>query len=162
MWSIIASRDGPPNDKVISSPSVKMALGWKVILAEGNKISGNRNYGISIGHNDTDNVMRSNEISNSGKVGILFRDDSRGKNFWANRNIVEGNRILNSGADQGVAIDIQGRTSDIVIRDNQIHEKRAPASRIGIRIGEAAGDVTMSDNKIDGFAKPKLDNRKTL
>ena len=36
--------------------------GVKYGLAEDNKIHDNRNYGISIGHNDTDNVMR-NKIS---------------------------------------------------------------------------------------------------
>jgi len=78
-------------------------------LAEGNIIDGNRSYGISIGHCDTDNVMRNNEIRNSGKIGILFRDDSRGQDFWANRNLIEGNKILDSGGDDGIAIDITGK-----------------------------------------------------
>ena len=50
--------------------------GVKYGLAEDNHIDGNRGYGISIGHSDTDNVMRNNRILNSGKVGILFRDDA--------------------------------------------------------------------------------------
>ncbi|MDP6445000.1 MAG: right-handed parallel beta-helix repeat-containing protein, partial [Pirellulaceae bacterium] len=45
--------------------------GVKFGLAEGNRIVGNRNFGISIGHCDTDNVMRNNEVIDSGKVGIL-------------------------------------------------------------------------------------------
>lgn len=61
--------------------------GVKYGLAEGNRMDGNRDYGVSIGHCDTDNVMRENEISNNGKVGILFRDDKRGRDFWPNRNI---------------------------------------------------------------------------
>ncbi|MCA9216317.1 MAG: right-handed parallel beta-helix repeat-containing protein, partial [Planctomycetales bacterium] len=52
--------------------------GVKYGLAEGNRIHANRSYGISIGHADTDNVMRNNEITTSGKIGILFRDDARG------------------------------------------------------------------------------------
>ena len=52
--------------------------GVKYGLAEGNTIDGNLNYGISIGHCDTDNVMRKNRITSSGKIGILFRDESRG------------------------------------------------------------------------------------
>ncbi|MCL4194340.1 MAG: right-handed parallel beta-helix repeat-containing protein, partial [Thermoguttaceae bacterium] len=68
--------------------------GVKYGLAERNRLDGNRNYGISVGHNDTDNVMRDNLITASGKVGILFRDESGGQDFWGNRNVVERNRII--------------------------------------------------------------------
>ena len=133
--------------------------GVKYGLAEGNQIDGNRSYGISIGHCDTDNVMRNNVITNSGKVGILFRDDSRGQDFWANRNIVENNRILNSGGDDGVAVDITGQTKDIRIAGNEIREDRAPMNRTGIRIAEKAGTVTLDGNTIEGFANRIVDQR---
>ncbi|QDT40196.1 Pectate lyase superfamily protein [Gimesia alba] len=133
--------------------------GVKYGLAEKNQMTGN-NFGISIGHNDTDNIMRENVISNSGKVGILFRDDARGKNFWANRNTVVKNQIINSGAEQGVAIDITGKTSDLIITDNTIVEKRMPMQRTGIRIGPDAGTVKLADNQIQGFMKSIDDQRK--
>jgi nitrous oxidase accessory protein NosD len=129
-------------------------------LAEGNFIEGNRSYGISIGHCDTDNVMRNNEIRNSGKIGILFRDDSRGQDFWANRNLIEGNKILDSGGDDGIAIDITGKTKDIRIVDNEIRENRKPMQRTGIRIGEQAGKVELADNRIEGFAAAVIDARR--
>ncbi len=56
--------------------------GVKYGLAENNRIVDNKNYGVSIGHNDTDNVMRRNQIIGSGKVGVLFRDENRGQDFW--------------------------------------------------------------------------------
>jgi parallel beta-helix repeat protein len=124
-------------------------------LAENNTIDSNRQFGISIGHNDTDNVMRNNQVLNSGQVGILFRDDARGKDFWANRNILEGNTISNSGGESGVAIDIQGNTKDLKIRGNELVEKRAPMQRVGIRIGELA------ENSFDGFATTIVDQRPT-
>ena len=133
--------------------------GVKYGLAEGNKIDGNRNYGISIGHNDTDNVMRDNDVTNSGKVGILFRDENRGKDFWANRNVIEGNRIINSGGEDGIAIDIQGKTKDIVIRNNELREQRSPEKRIGIRIDANAEKISLADNQLAGFATNILDNR---
>src|SRR5690606_34206050 len=108
--------------------------GVKYGLAEGNRMTDNRSYGISIGHNDTDNVMRDNDVTGSGKVGILFRDESRGQDFWPNRNLVEHNRITNSGDENGIAIDIQGQTKDVRIVGNQIQETRAPMNRTGIRI----------------------------
>jgi parallel beta-helix repeat protein len=126
--------------------------GVKFGLAEGNRIDGNRNYGISIGHNDTDNTMRNNEISRSGKVGILFRDESRGADFWPNRNVVEDNRITDSGGPDGVAIDVRGQTKDVRITRNAIRETRQPMNRVGIRIDAAARRIELAGNTIDGFA----------
>lgn len=134
--------------------------GVKFGLAESNRIDANRSYGISIGHNDTDNVMRNNVISNSGKVGILFRDDARGQDFWANRNVIEKNRILNSGGEAGVAIDVQGQTKDVKIVGNEIKETRKPMKRMGIRIAKRAGKITLTNNTIEGMAKDIVDLRK--
>jgi hypothetical protein len=133
--------------------------GVKFGLAEGNRIDGSRNYGISIGHNDTDNVMRNNDVTNSGKVGILFRNDSRGKNFWANRNLIENNRIVNSGGKDGVGIDIQGKTKDVRIVGNHLRETRKPMNRAGIRIDGQAGNIELTRNTIEGFAVDIRDNR---
>lgn len=135
--------------------------GVKYGLAEGNTIDGNRSFGTSIGHCDTDNVMRKNVISNSGKIGILFRDDARGQDFWPNRNVIENNRITNSGGDDGIAIDITGRAKDIKIVGNTIFDDRPPMQRTGIRIGEHVGTVTLAGNKIEGVAKSIVDQRKT-
>lgn len=142
-----------------NSQGIFWCWGVKYGLAEGNKIDGNRRYGISIGHCDTDNVMRNNKITNSGQVGILFRDDPRGEDFWANRNTVEQNRIINSGDENGVAIDITGQTKQIQLRRNEILESRMPAQRIGIRIGKQVGEVAMNDNKIKGVARSVVDQR---
>jgi hypothetical protein len=119
--------------------------------AENNKMIGNRSYGISIGHNDTDNVMRDNLVENSGQVGILFRDDSRGSDFWANRNLVENNTIINSGGESGVAIDIRGKTKDVAIRNNRLSETRGPEKRIGIRIAAQTERIRLDGNEVNGF-----------
>ena len=142
-----------------NSQGIFWCWGVKYGLAEDNKIDGNRKYGISIGHCDTDNVMRNNEVINSGKIGILFRDDQRGKDFWANRNIVVNNRVVNSGDASGVAIDITGQTKDVQILQNEIIESRAPLKRVGVRIGKQAGKVTLNENRIQGFSMPMVDNR---
>lgn len=135
--------------------------GVKYGLAEGNRVDGNRNYGISVGHNDTDNVMRDNLITASGKVGILFRDESGGQDFWGNRNVVERNRIIDNGDVDGVAIDIRGKTRDLRIAGNEIREGRDPGQRVGIRISEQAGPIEMADNAITGFAQAVDDRRST-
>lgn len=133
--------------------------GVKYGLAERNQMLGNREYGISIGHNDTDNVMRDNEIGESGKVGIVFRDDNRGADFWAHRNVIERNRIRNSGSDNGVAVDIQGKTREVTVRDNDVIETRGARQRVGIRLGPQAGQMTVADNRFTGLAFSVVDQR---
>ena len=142
-----------------NSQGIFWCWGVKYGLAENNIIDGNKLYGVSIGHNDTDNVMRNNQIRNSGKFGVLFRDENRGLDFWANRNVIENNIIENSGDDDGAAIEVTGETKDIRLIGNTITETRAAARRVGIRIGEKVGKVDLADNKISGVATEIVDRR---
>lgn len=128
-------------------------------LAENNIIEGNRRYGISIGHQDTDNVIRNNEIRASGEVGILFRKTPEPA-FQGNRNLIEKNRIRGVTQDRGMGIDIRGATKLLNIVGNEIRETQGPGQRVGIRIGPRAGRITLSDNRIEGFAHSILDLRK--
>jgi hypothetical protein len=128
-------------------------------LAEDNTVNDVRNAGVSIGHNDTDNIVRGNVFSRSGKVGVLFRDDSRGKDFWPNRNRIENNRIIDSGNGEAAAVDIQGQTKSIELINNEIRETRAAESRIGVKIGAKTTDIHLTDNQIEGFAKSVVDER---
>lgn len=134
--------------------------GVKYGLAQHNTVLDSRDFGVSIGHNDTDNLVRDNVIERSGKVGVLFRDETLGKNFWPHRNVIEGNRIRDNGPSDGVAVDIQGKTSDVKIVGNSIRESRQPLKRTGIRIGKQAGAVTLADNSIEGFSRAIADERK--
>ena len=134
--------------------------GVKYGLAERNEMTDNRNYGISIGHNDTDNVMRRNVVTGSGKVGVLFRDDSRGIDFWANRNRLEGNTIIDSGDEDGIAIDIQGKTKDVQLTANTIRETRKPMNRVGIRLSTGCQRIVLTDNTFQGLSTSLLDLRK--
>ena len=133
--------------------------GVKFGLAENNDIAESTRFGISIGHNDTDNVMRGNRVSRSGEVGVLFRDDARGKDFWPNRNLLEKNIIVDSGGESGVAIDVQGRTRDVVIRQNELRETRGPAQRVGVRLGPETSNVRLEENTFAGFSIETQDMR---
>jgi len=133
--------------------------GVKYGLAEKNHIAGNRDYGISIGHHDTDNVIRDNDVMASGKVGILFRDELRGKDFWPNRNRVASNRITDSGGDDGFAIDVRGKTHDVRISGNVLRETRGPSRRTGLRIAADARSIVVTDNRFEGFAADVVDLR---
>lgn len=133
--------------------------GVKSGLAENNVIEDSRSYGISIGHRDTDNVIRNNDVVHSAKVGVLFRPES-GKAFAPHRNRVEKNRIVDSGPGDGIGIDVRGETESITLAENQLKETRKPLSRMGIRIGAQTRDVRLIDNKMEGFAVALSDLRK--
>jgi hypothetical protein len=134
--------------------------GVKFGLAEKNRIESCRGSGISIGHRDNNNLVRDNDIIGSGKVGVLFRPE-RGKAFAPHRNRVENNRVVDSGPEDGVGIDVQGETDAIVLARNEIRETRMPMKRIGIRIGAQTGAVELVENKIDGLATAVADLRKS-
>ncbi len=134
--------------------------GVKYGLAERNTIDETRTAGISIGHRDTDNLIRDNVIRDSGVAGILFRPE-RGPSFAGHRNRIERNEILNSGGEEGVGIDVQGGTESIELVENQITEKRAAAKRIGVRLGAKTKHIRLADNRIEGFSTSVSDLRET-
>jgi hypothetical protein len=129
-------------------------------LAEKNIIEENRSHGVSIGHRDTDNIVRNNRIIRSGKTGVLFRVEGAPE-FAPHRNKIERNLIVNTGGDSGIGIDIQGTPRDIVLAGNILRESREPKARIGIRIATAVGTVQMAANRMEGFATPIADLRKS-
>ncbi|MBN1422866.1 MAG: right-handed parallel beta-helix repeat-containing protein [Planctomycetes bacterium] len=123
--------------------------GVRGALAEKNAIEGNR-CGISIGHRDTDNLVRDNTIRGSRDAGILFRDEPPA--FAPHRNRFEGNRLIDNGPEDGAAIDIRSPVEDVVIARNEIRDGRGPGARRGIRIGKAVRDVRLEENAVEGFA----------
>jgi hypothetical protein len=133
--------------------------GVRAGLAEKNRITSSRSVGLSIGHRDTDNLIRDNDIRTSGKVGVLFRPE-RGKAFAPHRNRLEDNRITDSGGDAGVGIDVQGEVDGLVLCRNVLRETRGPAKRTAIRLGPRVGPVELKDNRSDGFATALADQRR--
>ena len=133
--------------------------GVKYGLAEGNKIRDSRQYGISIGHRDNGNIVRDNEIVGSSISGLLFRPE-RGAGFTARENRFEGNRIVDNGPEDGVAVDVQGVTEANALVRNEILETRGSASRTAIRIAKEAGDIELVENRVEGFKTPVQDLRR--
>lgn len=130
--------------------------GVKWALVENNRMLDNKRFGVSIGHNDTDNVVRNNEVLRSGKTGIFLRQE-HGPTFSPSRNLIEANRVLDSGAEDGVAVDIEGTTEEVIVRGNTLAETRQPASRVGVRIGKETKRIDLAENRINGFSTPVLD-----
>ena len=133
--------------------------GVKYGLAEKNTIEDTKTAGISVGHRDTDNVIRGNTVTRSGQAGILFRPE-RGAGFTGDRNTVEGNTIIDTGGEDAAAVDVQGTTAGLVFRNNTLKETRGPAKRVGFRLGKGTKDLTLDGNTVEGFATTVDDRRK--
>ncbi len=119
-------------------------------LAENNLIAGNVT-GISIGHRDTDNVVRGNTITGSTSTGLLFR---REKDAAAagHRNLIENNTFTDNGPENGAAIRLDAPVHGIVLRNNTITETRAPAQRTAVFVGPGVEDLKLDGNTVRGFA----------
>jgi parallel beta-helix repeat protein len=133
-------------------------LCWRVRhgLFTDNILEGNGQFGISIGHKDSDNLLRSNVVRANRQDGIFFRNESLG--MAAHRNCLEDNIIENNGA---AGIRIRGQTNDLVFRNNIIRDTRPDVSQtqtVGIRIEEQVGQVVLDGNKID--AQTTVDDRR--
>ena len=133
--------------------------GVKYGLAEKNIIEDTKTAGISVGHRDTDNMIRGNTVKRSGQAGILFRPE-RGAGFTGDRNTVEGNTITDTGGEESAAVDVQGTTAGLVFRNNTLKETRGPAKRVGFRLGKDTKDIALDDNAVEGFAAKVDDRRK--
>ena len=137
-------------------------LCWRVRhgLFEDNLLEGNGRYGISIGHKDTDNLLRNNRVRSNAEDGICFRDESLG--MAGHRNRLEDNLIEDNGRGQAVAgIRIRGETRDIVLKNNRIRDTRPPEARrqnTGILLEEKVGPVRLEKNEIES-AVPVRDLR---
>ncbi|MFH1718744.1 MAG: right-handed parallel beta-helix repeat-containing protein [Planctomycetota bacterium] len=124
---------------------------WSVSdgLVENCVLLENKRYGISIGHRDTDNIIRNSTIERNGEVGILFRREAS-EFRCGNRNRIEGCVIRDNGtSNPGFGIDIQGKTQDITVRNTKLENTPGNNQRTGIRIGQEAERIVLQDNTFE-------------
>lgn len=127
--------------------------GVKYGIAEENDIARIGSHGMSIGHRDTDNVMRRNTIRDCGKTGIYFRPEEQAAR-GPHRNVVEENTI--SGAPIGV--DVDSRVRGVAIVRNRF-EGADGSMECAIRIRDDVSDITCDGNLFDGVRTPIRDER---
>jgi len=137
-------------------------LCWRVRhgLFEKNILENNGRFGISIGHKDTDNLLKENQVRLNNQDGVFFRNETVG--MAGHRNRLENNLIENNGAKSGAAgIRVRGETKGLVFKNNIIRDTRASDARkqsVGIRIEENAGEISLDGNQID--AATKIDDKR--
>lgn len=119
-------------------------------LVEDGTFSDNHLFGISIGHRDTDNIVRRCTIERNGEVGILFRAEV-GEFRCGHRNRIENCTVRDNGTEgSGVGIDIQGMTHEITVCDTRLENTADGQQRTGIRIGDRAGQIGLQRNTYEG------------
>ncbi|MEN6426579.1 MAG: right-handed parallel beta-helix repeat-containing protein [Phycisphaerales bacterium] len=123
-------------------------LCWRVRhgLFEDNLLEENGQFGISIGHKDSDNLFRRNTACLNEQNGLFFRNESVG--MAPHRNRFEDNTIENNG---GPEVRIRGEVNDLAFVNNTIRDARADTKEeptVGILIEENVGPVHLQDNVI--------------
>ncbi|QNK54912.1 nitrous oxide reductase family maturation protein NosD [Paenibacillus sp. PAMC21692] len=119
----------------------------------------NRMSGLSIGHKDIRNLIRSNRLSENNMYGIFFRNES--EPMAANYNRVEHNLIEDNGSEQAghVGIRIRGGTHDVELIGNRICFSSAPPEQtIGICMEEHTGEIRLKDNEFVNCAMETHDH----
>jgi len=137
-------------------------LCWRVKqgVFEENILEGNGRFGISIGHKDTDNLLRNNIVRANHEDGVFFRNESLG--MAGHRNRLEKNVIENNGVKgEAAGIRVRGETGDLILVENVIRDTRNGAERkqtVGVLLEEKVGAIEMKDNRIES-AKAVEDRR---
>jgi parallel beta-helix repeat protein len=124
---------------------------WSVSdgLVENCILSENTRYGVSIGHRDTDNIIRRCRIERNGEVGILFRSEVN-EFRCGHRNHIEDCVVRDNGTKQsGIGIDIQGRTQDLTVRNTRLENTAGKNQKVGIRISQEAERIILQDNSFE-------------
>ncbi len=120
-------------------------------VAEKCECSDNRDFGISIGHRDTDNRISDCTVERNHKVGVLLRQPQtpfRG----AHRNLIENTLIRDNGfAEDGVGVDVRGTTDDVTVRGCRIEDSGDGKQKVGIRISVEASGTVNQDNRFEGM-----------
>jgi parallel beta-helix repeat protein len=118
---------------------------WRVRggVAEGNWLENNGGYGMSIGHKDSDNLIRKNNIVANQLGGVYWRGEA--EPMAAHRNTFENNTVRDN---EGWGLFVDGASRGTIIRSNVIEDAGGGRQRTGIRIGKQAGEVILEANSI--------------
>lgn len=123
---------------------------WRVrnAVVEENEFRGNKGFGVSIGHKDSDNLVRNNVIADNAKGGVYWRNE---KEPMAAHRIDFRDNTVEDNVNVGLLI--EGETRGTMIRGNTIRDTGRGRQTIGIRIGPKAGDVVVEENTIKAEKK---------
>ncbi|MCA9167135.1 MAG: right-handed parallel beta-helix repeat-containing protein [Planctomycetales bacterium] len=118
---------------------------WRVRggVAEGNHLEGNGGYGMSIGHKDSENIVRKNTIVGNRRGGVYWRKETAP---MAAHNVTFEDNLVRDNVAWGLYID--GNTNGTVIRNNVIEDSGAGLQTKGIVIGADVQQIDIGKNTI--------------
>ncbi|MCB1126548.1 MAG: right-handed parallel beta-helix repeat-containing protein, partial [Verrucomicrobiae bacterium] len=133
------------NCRAVANDDDGLFFCWRVRggIAEGNWLEGNGGHGISLGHKDSDDVVRGNTIVGNGRGGVFWRAEA--EPMAAHRTIFEDNVVRDN---EGYGLFVDGATQGTVIRGNTIEDSGSGRQTAGIRVGKNAGEVVLERNTI--------------
>ncbi len=108
-------------------------------LAENCDFSEN-NYGSTIGHRDTDNVIRGCTFRNNKNAGIRFRKQEEFRS--AHRITIQDCYI----ADNAYGVILEGAISGTVIKNNTFESTGKDKQKVAIKINKGVKDTCIQDN----------------
>ena len=137
-------------------------LCWRVRhgLFENNRLEDNGRFGISIGHKDSDNVLKGNQVFRNASNGIFFRNESEAMS--PHRNNLTGNLIEDNGREPGTAgIRVRGEPTGLILENNVIRDTRSGSLKtqtVGVLVEERVGPLSIETSQIE--ARPAVDDRR--
>lgn len=135
-----------------NSIGIFFCWGVKHGVAENNRVVDNR-IGISIGHRDTDNIIRGNHVEGSRDTGLLFRPEP-GPAFAGHRNRIEGNTFVDNAPAGSPVISIQGPTESITLKDNTFSDSRGGTPRPAVTRGPDTRNIVIEGQRVSGAVAP--------
>ncbi len=128
---------------------------WRVRggVAEGNWLERNGGYGMSIGHKDSNNVVRKNTIVGNKRGGVYWRKETEP---MAAHNITFEENTVRDNVGWGLYVD--GETRGTIIRNNVIEDTGSGAQTTAVVIGADVQQFEMDSNTIQADV-PLLDKR---
>jgi hypothetical protein len=134
----------------ISSHGLVWCWGVKYGVAEDNVIE-DCGSASSIGHRDTDNIMRRNVIRRC-VTGLTYRDDP--PHQAAHDNLIEENEFIDIGTPEapGYAVNMDAPVKGNVLRRNRFVCTQPGLMTAAIRLGPKVQDVVIEENQVEGIA----------
>lgn len=133
---------------------IGLYLCWRVRYGRFRRIrlEANGEYGISIGHKDTDNLFEDCVSAGNGRYGIYFRPES--EPMAGHRNTFVRCTASDNGSDDagGAGVRVEGATRDTTLIDCTLSDGGDGRQRIGINIAAGAGPVRTEGVTFRGHA----------
>ncbi|MBL7699286.1 MAG: right-handed parallel beta-helix repeat-containing protein [Chitinophagaceae bacterium] len=146
---------GSPNtlieNNIVHNNKTGLFLCWRVqnSVIRSNKFYNNLEYGISTGHKDSDVMFESNVVSENGKCGVRFRNEDE-KNSPHRTTFVKNTVENNGSGTEGYGFIIEGKSQNVVLRENKISCTRKGTQRTGVFMGEHTTPVKLENNSFSG------------